>query len=134
MATLCIYGAGSIGCYLGGRLLAAGQPRPGEVYLAVDFDRQKVYQPEEATRVVVEEGKVREIGKGLGHYDGVDCGFFLCTSALFDTLAEEAEEGRHALTDGIRALAHRGRANGCPQCRRLVRGRPLVLPVRSHAP
>ena len=24
MATLCIYGAGSIGCYLGGRLLAAG--------------------------------------------------------------------------------------------------------------
>jgi len=92
-----------------GRLLAAGQPRPGEVYLAVDFDRQKVYQPEEATRVVVEAGEVREIGKGLAPYHGVDCGFFLCTDAIFDALAEEAAAGRHALTDGIRALARLGR-------------------------
>jgi choline kinase len=53
----------------------------GEITLAVDsITTNALIDMDDVTRVMSENGKVRDIGKGLGEYNGFDTGIFLCTS------------------------------------------------------
>ncbi len=62
-------------------------PDEGEITLAVDKDtRDSLIDMEDVTRVRTEDGKIRNIGKGLTVFNGFDTGIFLCTSAIFDAL------------------------------------------------
>ncbi|HBT20840.1 MAG TPA: nucleotidyl transferase [Peptococcaceae bacterium] len=89
------------------------QVKPGEVYVLVDYKCQKVFRIEEATKVLVDsDGRILDIGKDIKDYNAVDCGVFLCTSGIFQALSDEALEGRHALSDGIRRLAKNGMVKG----------------------
>ena len=60
---------------------------------------------DEATRVWVENRRVRKIAKGLNPYNGVDTGIFLCSPIVFDTLMENIARGKDLLTDTNQALA-----------------------------
>ena len=62
---------------------------------------------EDVTRVATRRGRIAAIGKGLMTYDAYDCGAFLITRELTDALAGLPSSG---LSDGVRALAARGRA------------------------
>jgi 1L-myo-inositol 1-phosphate cytidylyltransferase len=83
-----------------------------EVILAVDS--QIVNHPtadlDDVTKVRVEGGAIRDIGKALTEYNAFDTGIFLCTPALFDALAESSRGGDDSLSGGIRVLASRGKA------------------------
>ncbi len=59
--------------------------------------------PDEATKVRVEEGRVAEIGKKLEHYDCFDTGFFVLDSSVFE-IAERLAKEREVveLSDVIR--------------------------------
>ena len=61
----------------------------------------------DVTRVSTRAGRICAIGKSLNTYDAHDCGVFLVTPELTDALAPLAAPG---LSDGVRALAARGRA------------------------
>lgn len=80
----------------------------GEIGLGVDRDRDRLFDPDDATKVTIEQGKVTRIGKQLREWDAADTGVFLCTRVLFKDLAAAASRGRHGLSDGVAALAKRG--------------------------
>ena len=93
------------------RLLA--EPIAGdEVILAVDtrlVDHPTV-DLDDVTKVRVEGGAIRDIGKHLTDYNAFDTGMFLCTPALFAALEESFGRGDFSLSGGIRTLAARGKA------------------------
>ena len=92
----------------------ASKPLPDrEITLAVDSDTtNSLINMDDVTRVKSENGKVRDIGKGLGAFDGFDTGIFLCTPALFEALEQSAaKHGDTSLTGGVRSLAAEGKVN-----------------------
>ncbi len=85
-------------------------PAPGEMCLAVDRDKNTIFDLDDVTRVKIEQGRIKEIKKTLGHWDAGDTGVMLCTSGLFDGLERAAANNEHGLSDGLRELAGEGRA------------------------
>jgi len=83
-----------------------------EVILAVDsrVRNHPTADIDDVTKVLVEEGAIRDIGKELTDYNAFDTGIFLCTPALFAALEESFRGGDFSLSGGIRVLATRGKA------------------------
>lgn len=90
--------------------LARHVPEPGEMCLAVDRDKDGIFDLDDVTRVRLEDGQIQEIGKNLDAWDAADTGIMLCTSGLFEGLELAAADGLHGLSDGLRHLACQGRA------------------------
>jgi len=91
------------------RLLAADVPE-GSCALAVDYDIERCFDLDDATKVGVEGGKIKRIGKELENYDALDTGVFRIGPALIAELAAvEASTGDCSLSDGVQALSRRGR-------------------------
>ncbi len=87
-------------------------PDEGEITLAVDKDtRDSLIDMEDVTRVSTEDGKIRNIGKGLTEFNGFDTGIFLCTTAIFAALERSAKDsGDTTLSGALRILADEDRA------------------------
>jgi CDP-L-myo-inositol myo-inositolphosphotransferase len=94
------------------REMMAHPPAEGEILLAVDGDiRNSLIDMEDVTRVMTEDGKIRNIGKGLANFNGFDTGIFLCTPAIFQALEQSTEKyGEATLSGAVRILADLGRA------------------------
>jgi CDP-L-myo-inositol myo-inositolphosphotransferase len=94
------------------REMMAHPPAEGEIILAVDGDiRNSLVDMEDVTRVMTEDGKIGNIGKGLTDFNGFDTGIFLCTPAIFRALERSTEEqGDTTLSGAVRVLAAGGRA------------------------
>jgi len=58
------------------------------VVLSVDRNIEGVFDLDDATKVVTEEGEITAIGKELPSYDAVDTGLFLCKPSVFPKLQE----------------------------------------------
>ncbi len=96
------------------REMMAHPPADGEIILAVDGDtRNSLVDMGDVTRVKTEDGKIRNIGKGLTEFNGFDTGIFLCTTVIFDALERcTKDSGDTTLSGALRILADedRGRA------------------------
>ena len=92
------------------RALADDPPAPREMCLAVDRDKDAIFDLDDVTRVKIDKGRIKEIDKTLDDWDAGDTGVMLCTSALFEGLERAAARNRHGLSDGLRELAGEGRA------------------------
>jgi histidinol-phosphate aminotransferase len=91
------------------RLLSAYVPE-GSCALAVDYDIERCFDLDDATKVGVEHGKIKKIAKELESYDALDTGVFRIGPALIAELAAvEASTGDCSLSDGVQALSRRGR-------------------------
>jgi histidinol-phosphate aminotransferase len=91
------------------RLLSADLPDDG-CALAVDRDIERCFDLDDATKVRSRAGKIVEIGKELESYDALDTGVFRVGPALIQELAVvEARQGDCSLSDGVQALARRGK-------------------------
>jgi CDP-L-myo-inositol myo-inositolphosphotransferase len=88
----------------------------GEIALVVDDDtRSPLIDMEDVTRVKVEDGKVRDIGKGLADFNGFDTGVFLCSPAIFGALEQSRDkDGDTTLSGAVRVLANEGHAKAIP--------------------
>ena len=80
------------------------------MHLAVDRDKDGIFDPDDVTRVKIDDGRITEIEKNLGDWDAGDTGVMLCTSGLFEGLERAAARNKHGLSDGLRELAGDGRA------------------------
>jgi len=82
-----------------------------EVALLVDRQLDRFSRPEleEATKVLVRNSRVVEIGKDLDKYNGIDTGLFLCTRSIFEALKRAQRNGDTTLSAGIRLLASEGK-------------------------
>jgi choline kinase/phosphoglycolate phosphatase-like HAD superfamily hydrolase/phosphatidylglycerophosphate synthase len=82
-----------------GGIVVAADRRVGADAIALDSD---------ATKLLVQGERVREIGKDLERYNAYDTGAFLCTASIFDALAVSTAGGDGSLSGGVRRLAHLG--------------------------
>ena len=88
-------------------------PDEGGLVLAVDRKLDSIYDMDDATKVLTDQGRIVEIHKELQEYDSVDTGLFMCTEALFDEIekAKRANpKGDCSLSEGVKALAALGLA------------------------
>jgi len=92
------------------RALADDPPAPGEMRLAVDRDKDGIFDLDDVTRVKIGDGRIQAIKKTLDDWDAGDTGVMLCTSGLFEGLERAAVNNKHGLSDGLRELAGEGRA------------------------
>jgi len=92
------------------RALAGTPPAPGEMCLAVDRDKDGIFDLDDVTRVKIDDGRIQKIGKMLDDWDAGDTGVMLCASGLFEGLERAAAQNRHGLSDGLGELAGDGRA------------------------
>ncbi len=103
------------------RTLAEHAPAPGEMCLAVDRDKNGIFDLDDVTRVKIADGRIRKIEKTLDDWDAGDTGVMLCTSGLFEGLEQAAARNKHGLSDGLRELARDRRARTVD-----VTGRPWL--------
>ncbi len=83
----------------------------GEVVLAVDYNIQnKLVDANDVTRVLVEEGRILDIGKNIKKYNAYDTGIFLCSPVIFGALEESLRGGDSTLSGGVKVLADKGKA------------------------
>jgi histidinol-phosphate aminotransferase len=95
------------------RLRAFDLPR-GASALAVDYDIDRCFDLDDATKVRVEQGRIASIGKEIAAFNAIDTGVFRISRELVDELARTFERaGDCSLSDGVRALAERGRFLAC---------------------
>jgi 1L-myo-inositol 1-phosphate cytidylyltransferase len=80
-----------------------------EVILAVDPNIDRVFDLDDATKVLRNGDRIVDIGKEIAHYDALDTGMFLCSPAVFDRLESAIKEGKCSLSDGMRQLIPEGR-------------------------
>ena len=83
----------------------------GEVALCVDYriNNSMIPNIHEATKVLVKNGRVRDIGKNLVDYNAYDTGLFLCSPIIFDAIDESIKKNNDTtLSGGIKILADKG--------------------------
>ena len=80
-----------------------------EVILGVDYNIDRIFDLEDATKVKVQGNKIVAIGKDLLCYDALDTGMFLCSPTLFQRLELAKRNGNCSLSDGMRQLAQEGK-------------------------
>jgi histidinol-phosphate aminotransferase len=92
------------------RRLARAELPPGACSLGVDYDVERCFDLDDATKVQVEAGRIAQIAKDLDVYNAIDTGVFRITPLLIDEVRRLAlERGDASLSDGVRALARGGR-------------------------
>ena len=87
--------------------------KDGEIALAVDrkINGNKYVDHEDATKVLVENGYILDIGKTIENYNAYDTGAFLCTPAIFDAIEKsEKQSDDTTLSGGVRVLAKERKA------------------------
>ncbi len=91
------------------KLMSADVPE-GCCALAVDRDLERCFDLDDATKVQARVGRIHQIGKDLEVYDSLDTGVFRIGADLLCELALiEARAGDCSLSDGVQALARKGR-------------------------
>ena len=80
-----------------------------EAILAVDPNIDRIFDLDDATKVLRNGDRIVDIGKEIAHYDALDTGMFLCSPAVFDRLEFATREGNCSLSDGMRQLIPEGR-------------------------
>lgn len=72
--------------------------------LLVDRRIDKIFDIDDATKVFVEQNKIKQIGKNIEHYNGIDCGVFRLTHRYFDSMREQLKFGNESNSAAIEGL------------------------------
>jgi 1L-myo-inositol 1-phosphate cytidylyltransferase len=81
----------------------------GSSVLGVDYEIERCFDLDDATKVQVEGGRIVEIAKTLDKYNALDSGVFRIGPSLIEALdSVYREKGDCSLSDGVRALTRRG--------------------------
>lgn len=90
-------------------------PPAGGATLLVDPRLEGVFDLEDATKVLAEEGRICRIGKTIADFNCVDIGVFSATPGLFAALESVlAGKGDASLTEGVQRLADAGLMRAAP--------------------
>lgn len=80
-----------------------------ECVICVDRNHKKYVNPDDTTRVIIKDGKIRDIGKRITHHNGIDAGICLCSPAIFEALEQNNNNGNNNLSQGILNLSIHGK-------------------------
>lgn len=89
-------------------LAGSHSPVPGGATLLVDYKIDTIFDMDDATKVLAEDGRIRSIGKQITDFNCVDTGLFVCTDGLMDAIDDVfRKKGDASLSDGVEALSER---------------------------
>jgi 1L-myo-inositol 1-phosphate cytidylyltransferase len=89
---------------------AAHRAPPDTASLLVDHKLAQIFDMDDATKVLEQDGKIAQIGKHLEQFNCVDTGLFVCTRALFGALdSVYRRQGDVSLSEGVGVLCESGR-------------------------
>lgn len=80
----------------------------GDLVCVID-SQPRFADPGDATKVLIRDGEIQKIGKGLVQFNGLDCGLFLCSRKIFPILEETIREGKEEWDDAKEKFAQRFR-------------------------
>ncbi|MGY8825604.1 MAG: hypothetical protein ACKVJG_16990, partial [Candidatus Latescibacterota bacterium] len=83
------------------------------VKLAVDYglETNRLVDQSDVTKVLVDEGKIIDIGKDISRFNAYDTGLFYCSPVLFEAIeASIADHGDDTLSGAMRVLGQPGKA------------------------
>jgi choline kinase len=84
-------------------------PKDGAT-LCVDYKVSTIFDIDDATKVLEQGGRVKNIGKEIEEYNCIDTGVFIATSGLFNAIYQKyTKNGDASLTDGVQVLASAGK-------------------------
>jgi len=96
------------------RRLTSFEMPEGACALGVDYDIERCFDLDDATKVRLRGGKIADIGKDISDYNCIDTGVFRIGPALIRELERlEKHTGDCSLSDGVRVLSERGAFLGC---------------------
>ncbi len=91
------------------RRLLSADLQAGTCALAVDYDIERCFDLDDATKVKVDAGQIADIGKEIAEYNAIDTGVFRIGPRLIQELALlDKKNGDCSLSEGVCALAERG--------------------------
>ena len=77
--------------------------------LCVDYKLDSIFDIDDATKVLAEGSRIREIGKQLKNYNCIDTGVFIGTEDLMKSIeAVYKLKGDASLSDGVQRIADKG--------------------------
>jgi choline kinase len=86
-------------------------PPDGGLVLCADYKLGSIFDLDDATKVLSEDGYIKSIGKGLDQYNCIDTGVFIATTGLIDAIEKiYMESGDASLSQGVQAIADIGLA------------------------
>jgi histidinol-phosphate aminotransferase len=95
------------------RLMKFDLPK-GACALGIDYDIERCFDLDDATKVRIENGKIVDIGKEIADYNAIDTGVFRIGPELVRELERvQKAAGDCSLSDGVRALSARAAFFGC---------------------
>ena len=77
--------------------------------LCVDYKLDTIFDIDDATKVMAEGSRIKEIGKELAHYNCIDTGVFIGTDGLMEAINSVYQQrGDASLSEGVQQLASKG--------------------------
>ena len=97
------------------RLLISQSENNEGLLLAVDENLGNSFvDMDDVTRVLTQDNRIKNIGKGIETYNCFDTGIFLCDPVLFAAINDSSKKGDESLSGGVRNLARQGKAKTVP--------------------
>ena len=91
------------------KLIRNHHPPNGGACLCVDFKLETIFDMDDATKVMAQDGHITKIGKELHAYNCIDTGVFIGTDGLMEAIEHVYEQkGDASLSEGVQLLADRG--------------------------
>ncbi len=90
----------------------AGSYKPVEhgAALLVDYKIETIFDMDDATKVLSDDGRIVAIGKQITEYNCIDTGVFVCTKGLLESLTAHYKlHGDTSISDGVQELSSTGR-------------------------
>jgi choline kinase len=75
-----------------------------ENILLVDRRVDKIFDVNDATKVIVQKNKIKQIGKNLRNFNGIDCGIFRLNGRYFDSMRKQLTMGNESISSAIDGL------------------------------
>jgi choline kinase len=72
--------------------------------LLVDKRIDSIVDPDDATKVWIEDDRIIQISKNLTEYNGIDCGIFRLTSHFFKAMREQEKNGNETISAAVEIL------------------------------
>ena len=97
------------------RLLISQSDNNEGLLLAVDENLGNSFvDMGDVTRVLTQDNRIKNIGKGIETYNCFDTGIFLCDPVFFAAINDSSKKGDESLSGGVRNLARQGKAKTVP--------------------
>lgn len=85
-------------------------PEANSAALLVDYKINTIFDMDDATKVLSEDGRIKSIGKQIKDYNCIDTGVFVCTKGLIESMNNHfLENGDTSISEGVQDLAREGK-------------------------